>query len=204
MELLDSGRLVLGQHLRDHLLDTDGGGNALSGGQAVAGQHYRAHPELAQVHDGGFGGGARGVGDRDDPGRGAVEGDLYGGASLPGQCRCALGEAVEADVLALQQPRVADGEPMAVDGGDRAETGDGLEVLDLRELEAALTGGVDDRLREWVLAVAFSGGHETEEPVVLDAVGGGNLHHLGFAAGQGAVARAEDPAGHGEGGHSVE
>ena len=62
----------------------------------------------------------------------AVERDLHGGAALSGQRRGALGEAVEADVLALQQPRVADREPVALDGGERADTRDGLEVADRR------------------------------------------------------------------------
>ena len=99
---------------------------------AVAGEHHRAHAQLAQGCDGGLGGVARRVGDRDDPGRAAVERDLHGGAALPGELGGALGEAVEADVLAVQQPRVADREPMALDGGDRAVAGHGLEVCDRR------------------------------------------------------------------------
>ena len=169
LELFDSGRLVLGQHFGDHVLDADLGGDPLRGGVAVAGQHHRAHSQLAQGCDGGLGGVARGVGDRDDPGRGAVERDLNGGAALSGQRCCALGEAVEADVLALQQPRVADGEPVTLDGGDRAEAGDRLEVVDPRELEVALAGGVDDRLSEWVLAVALGGGDEPQQLVLADA-----------------------------------
>ena len=163
LELCDSGCLVPGQHFGYHVLDADLDGDPLGGGLAVAGEHHRAHPELAQSADGGPGGIARGVGDRDDARRGAVERDLDGGSALPGQRPRGLGEAVEADLLALQQPRVADGDPVTLDGGDRAEAGDGLEVGDPREPEVTLVGGIDDRLSERVLAVALGRRDEPQQ-----------------------------------------
>ncbi len=124
----------MGQHFGDDLLDADGGGNPLSGGPAVAGEHHCAHSEFTQGCDGCLGGVARRVGDRDDAGGRAVERDLDGGSALSGERCGALGEAVEADVLALQQSSVADGEPEAFDGRECAHSRYCLEVLDRRGL----------------------------------------------------------------------
>jgi hypothetical protein len=57
---------------------------------------------------------------------------VHGGSTLSGQRPGALGKAVEADLLAFEQPRIADGESVALDRRDRAEAGDSLEVLDRR------------------------------------------------------------------------
>ena len=47
------------------------------------------------------------------------------------------GQPVAGDALALEQPRVADGEPVAVDGGEQPVAGHGLEGLGARHLQAA-------------------------------------------------------------------
>jgi hypothetical protein len=57
----------------------------------------------------------------------AVDGDLHGGAALTGKLVGARGEAVGRDVLALQQPGVAGGEPVPVDGRQQSVPEDGLE-----------------------------------------------------------------------------
>ena len=91
-----------------------------------------ADAELAQRADGLGGGLARGVGDGDD-GRGrAVDGDLHARAALAGQLVGAGGQAVACDALALQQAGVADGEAAAVDGGQQAVAGHGLERVGAR------------------------------------------------------------------------
>ena len=149
---------------------------------AVAGEHDRPDAELAERADGRGGGLARGVGDGDD-GRGlAVDGDLHARAALTGQLVRAGGQAVTGDAFALQQAGVADGEPMAVDGGEQSVAGDGLEGLGARHLQAARGCGLDDRLGERVLAVALGGGDQAQHLVLVDAVGGRDLDDLGLAA----------------------
>ena len=51
-----------------------------------------------------------------------------------------------------------------------------------RRVEPALAGGVDDRLRERMLALALGGGDEAQQLVLVDAVGGRDRDDLGLAA----------------------
>ena len=89
-------------------------------------------PSSRERADGLGGGLARGVGDGDD-GRGlAVDGDLHARAALAGQLVRAGGQAVTGDAFALQQAGVADGEAVAVDGGEQSVARDGLEGLGAR------------------------------------------------------------------------
>ena len=77
---------------------------------------------------------SRGASAIGDDGRGlAVDGDLHARAALAGELVGARGEAVAGDALALQQARVADGEPAAVDGGEQPVAGHGLEGLGARD-----------------------------------------------------------------------
>ena len=86
------------------------------------------------------------------------------------------------DAFALQQAGVADGEAVAVDGGEQSVARDGLEGLGARHLQAALGRGLDDGLGQRVLAVALGGGDEAQHLVLVDAVGGRDLDDLGLAA----------------------
>ena len=118
-------------------------------------------------------------------------------AALPSMATCTLvrpwpassseraGERVARDALALQQARVADGEPAAVDRGEQPVAGHGLERL-ARAASAAprCVGGLDDRLGERMLAVALGGRDQAQHLVLVDAVGGGDRDDLGLAARQ--------------------
>jgi hypothetical protein len=54
LQIGDGAGLVGREHVGDDLVDADFGGHALSCGAAVAGEHDRPHPELAQSSDGVF------------------------------------------------------------------------------------------------------------------------------------------------------
>ena len=160
MQLGDFGGLVGGKHLGDDLIDAELRSHPFCGGPAVAGEHDRPHPQFFECDDR-FGGGlTRCVCDGDD-GRGlAVERDLDARAALAGELFRARSQPVAGDALTLKQPRVADGEPVAVDGGEQPVAGHRLERFGAWRLEPALGGRLDDGLGEWVLAVALGGRHE--------------------------------------------
>ena len=101
LQLGDLGGLVAGQHLGDDGVDAELAGDAPGGGLVVAGEHDDLDPELVQRGHRGGGGGARGVGERDQPGRAAVDGDQHGGPAGRGELLAAGGELAEVDALAL-------------------------------------------------------------------------------------------------------
>ena len=141
------------------------------------------HAELAERRDRLGRGFARGVGDRDHGGGAPVDGHLHRGATLARELRRALGEAVERDALALQQALVSDREapPRDASRARRAPAPPRMQSGS-RQLEAALLGGLDDRLGDRVLALALGGGDEPQHLVLGDAVGGRDGDHLGLAA----------------------
>jgi hypothetical protein len=77
-----------------------------------------------------------------------------------GGTRC---EAVERDMLAVEQPRGADEQPLSVDGGNGAVAGHGLEGPHRRPANAAKIGGLNDGLRERMLGLAFDGGDKPQQ-----------------------------------------
>jgi hypothetical protein len=64
-------------------------------------------------------------------------------------------EAVQRDVLALEQAAVADEDALPDDGRDSAVAGDRLELLGTQPFDAALDTGPDDRVRKRVLALTL-------------------------------------------------
>ena len=105
---------------------------------AVAGKHDRPDAQLAQRADGLGGGLARGVGDGDD-GRGLAVDRRPARSCGPRRRARPSGRPrpSRGDALALEQPGVADGEPVTVDGRQQAVAGHGLERLRARRLQAA-------------------------------------------------------------------
>src|SRR5262249_51363945 len=170
LQLLHFLRLVLRQHLGDHLVAPELGGDPFGGLAVVAGEHHRPDPDLLQRRDRRRRGLARRVRDRNDADRAAVADDVHDRPALAGEFLCPLRESVQTCVLALEQARVADREPVTLDGRDRAVPGDRLEGLRTRRLEAALVRGAHDRRGERMLALAFHRRGEPQQFVLADTV----------------------------------
>ena len=80
------------------------------GGFVVAGEHDDPDTHVSQgLHRGG-GGVARCVGDTEDGGDGAVDGDAHDGAAHGGEVLPAVGERLEVDALAVHERPAADGD----------------------------------------------------------------------------------------------
>ena len=82
----DVGGLVGGEHLGDDVVspDADGGGDGVRGRGVVTGEHPHLQAEGLELGDG-FGGGVLdGVGDRDQAGEGALDGDVHRGLGRTG------------------------------------------------------------------------------------------------------------------------
>ncbi|WP_181646929.1 hypothetical protein [Streptomyces sp. WAC00263] len=67
---------------------------------------------------------ARCVGEADEPGRGAVDRGVDGGAAVGGQLLAAHSQCAQIDAFPLDRTTMADHTPVPVDVGDRAVTGD--------------------------------------------------------------------------------
>ena len=180
----DLGGLVAGQHVGDDGVDTELAGDAPGGGLVVAGEHDDLDPEVVQRGHRGGSGGARGVGERDQPGRAAVDGDEHGGPAGSGEFLAARGQLSEVDALALEQAAVPDGDATAGDGGDRAVAGHVLEPGDGPALDPA-------RPRRARRSPGRAGARTRARPrrssgeqLGLVDVGGDHVGDLGFALGE--------------------
>ena len=174
LQLADFRCLLGGQHLGEHVLDADLGGDGVRGGRVVAGEHPDVDAECLQLGDrlGGFG--FDGVGDRQHRGRGPVDRGEHRGA--PGR-RLGGGDGLQrGDVHAAggHQRGVADQHVPVVDDGVDAVTGDGVEGPQRRQIEETRGGGGDDRLADGVFAAGLGGGDQGQHVVLCPAAGGGD------------------------------
>ncbi len=87
-------------------------------------------------------------------------------------------------MLPLEQRGVADGQPVAVDGRQETAAGDRLEGIGARRLQATLPRGVDDCLRQRMLAVVLRTGDQAQHLTLVGAVAERDLDDLRLAARQ--------------------
>ena len=114
-ELHDHRALLVGQHLRFHILDAEAPGNGLCGGTIVAGQHDDAHAILRQQLERLRCGGLDRVGDRNHRGELAVDGEKDGGSTVGAK---SFGLAVQIgriDPQLMEKFRVAETYASAID-----------------------------------------------------------------------------------------
>ena len=144
-----SAGLVLGAHLGEHPGDADLPGDRLGGGPGVAGDHHHVQAQRLQGRDGGGRVVLDRVGDRDHPGRAAVDGDEHGGLALGGERGGAGGQAGESVTPASCRRRALPASTWwPVDGGAHALPGDRLEPGRARHGDAPCGGaGHDGRAR---------------------------------------------------------
>src|SRR5690606_34502886 len=132
----------------------------------VAGQQHDVDALAAQGGHGLGGAGLDRVRDRDETGGPAIDRDEGDGASLRAQLRLARGQGGDGDALLAHQASRAGEQRPAFDTGADAAARYRLEVLDVRQLEAALLRRADDGGAQRVLGAAFGGGGETQEVVL--------------------------------------
>lgn len=134
----------------------------------VAGEHDDLDAPLAQRCEGGRGGVLGLVGDADDAGRRAVDGDEYGGRAGATQPVGLLGQDVGIDVLGGEEPGGPDEDPPPLDGAEDARAGRGVEVSHLwqpRGIVQVGSGLVDDGAGERVLGAVLDRGREPQQGV---------------------------------------
>ena len=161
LQAADLVGLVLGQDLGQHPRYADLGGDRGGGAGVVAGDHHHADAEVAQGGDRGGRVGFDGVGDGEDAGR-ACRRRRPGSASCPGRPDSG-GHGVQrggVDTDVAQQPRGADQNGVAGDGGLHALAGDRVEPARGRQGQAAVVRAGDDRGGEGVFAVGLGGGDQ--------------------------------------------
>ena len=104
----------------------------------------------------------------------------------PARRAAAPSEPPETDALALHEAGVADGEAVALDGGERAVPGELSKAVGPRQRDAALPGLAHDGLGERMLALALDGRRQPQQLVLVDPVSRDDLDDRRLAARQGA------------------
>ena len=172
LQLGDLGCLVARQHLGDHFVDPELAGDALAVCAAVAGEHHGADAERPGAAADGAAAVSRGasamaitaaarpsIADVDD--RAALARELIGGA------RRRPSSAIPSR---SSSRRVADGQAVAADTGQRAVPGTASNESARGSASPRSRCGHDDRLRQRVLALALGAGDEPQDFVLIEAV----------------------------------
>ncbi len=110
------------------------------------------------------------VGDGDDAGGLAVDRDEDRGGAVLAQPFRLLIQRIGGDAELRQEFGVADRHAPALDHADRALAGRRVEAEHRDELDATLSRGCDDRLRQGVFARPFDAGGKAQDFVVHEAV----------------------------------
>ena len=152
------------------------------GGSAgvVTGQHDHVDAQAAQRRDRGSRVVLDRVGDREHPGRLAVDGGQHRRLALPGQLGGGGLQGAGADAGGGQQPGAADQDRVPVHGGLDALAGDRPEPGRLRDVHAPAGGTGHDRGGQRVLAVGLRGGHQCQQLVLVPSPGGPDVGEGGL------------------------
>src|SRR6266508_2596327 len=178
-QCLDVGGLVVGQQPGVDVGDAELGGDGGGDSRVVAGEHDGvADTQLPQGLHGGGGVGAQLVGQAEQADQLSVVGD--GDRGQPG--------LLDRGQAALRGFGVgaADADVATVDGGVRADAGQGLRVGCGLKGQAAVGGGAGDGLRDRVGGGGFDGGGQRQDLVFGAAVEGVHGDQRGLATGEGA------------------
>ena len=139
--------LSSGLQPRANLVDAELGGDGLGGGLVVAGRHHDLQAQSMQLGDGLRGGRLDRIGNSEEAGKLAVDGEEHHRLAVFAHRLGAGGERRGIDAGALHQPLIAEQHLFAVDAAFDALAGDRGEALGLDQLEPALLCAKQDRLR---------------------------------------------------------
>ena len=144
--------------------------HGLRGGAVVAGQHDDADSVGPQARQRRRRRRLDRIGDGDDAGGLAVDGNEHGRRAVaPRVRRLGAPERRARNAEILQKLGVADGDLAAVDRAGDALAGDGAEIADVFEVQPALLGGGDDRGGQRMLARPFETGAERQHRRFVEA-----------------------------------
>ncbi len=127
-----------------------------------------------------------GIGDAEQPGRLAVDGDEHDRLALPAQGLGLRGERLGVHAELRHQCAVAERDLLAVHPAQDTLARLRLEVRCAGELDAALLRAPDDGRGQGVLAAALEARGEAQQRRLIRTCGRGDRDQLGFALGQGA------------------
>ena len=111
------------------------------------------------------------VGDRDEPGRTAVDRNQHHDLTFFAKFFCALDQAVHPDAERTKKGQVANRDPPAVDRTDHPLSGFGAEIGNAGEPEPAFLSPLDERGSQRVLAAALQTSGKTQHFVLIDRSG---------------------------------
>ncbi len=174
LQLGDLRVLVFGQHVREHLVDTEVGGDGVGHLERVPGDHGDLHSACVQGVDRLPRLLAHRVLERDGPEHSTVAHDVQHRrpARDPGSGRgLDVGGNVRPQVR--EDGRTADEHGGPVHHGSHPASGQGPEVL--RRHRGPASGGRNDGAGDGVLAVGFDGGRQGQQVVLGDAGGGDDV-----------------------------
>ena len=186
LQLADDRFLAVGQHTCDHLVHTGLPANGSSGALVVTGEHHHADAHGLQLPDGAGAVLLDGIGHRDDAQQAACSAEEQGRFALCGEgCGLLLqlcghgdfgsdkGRIAAKDLHAVQLC----GQTVARQGGKAGYLGGG---------ELLRVGAGQHGLCQRVLALALQCGGKGEQLRLGNALGGQNVGHFWFTAGDGA------------------
>ena len=155
LQLLDDAHLLLGQQVREDFIDAEVACDRSGDRGVVASQHHEAlDAVLPQEIEARFCASARNVREPNGADELSVRGDKNRRALR-------LGRGMR-DVVLIEQRRIPDHDPRAVDGGPHAPTADDFKVRWLRHLDAAFFRALDDGLRKRMTGAPFGRRGEPE------------------------------------------
>ena len=143
-------------------------------------------PSAASAFSASGGGFLDRIGDGDDAGRLAVDGEENGGGAVAAQAFGVGGECIGVDSELLEERGGAERQPLLVHHADDALAGGRVEAAHRRQFELALLRGGDDGGGERMLAAALDAGRELQHLRLVEAGQGHDRDHFRFSFGEGA------------------
>ena len=143
--------------------------HGLGRGRVVAGQHDDADAGRLERGDRSRGRRLDRIGNGDDAGRLAVDGDEDGGGAFPAQLVGISSRPLVSMPASVMMPQIADHQLAPIDGARDAFADRRVEVLDRRERKAALVGRPHDGGGQRMLAAALEACGQAQQLVFLDA-----------------------------------
>ena len=124
------------------------------------------------------------IGDGDHARRGAVDGDIDRGGAVFARGLGGVVEILRVDLQLPHQHRIAERDGPAVNHPARALAGRRGEVADVAQREIAVFRGIEDRLRQRVLAAALDAGCEAQQFVFIEPGSCNDGDHFRLALGE--------------------
>ena len=181
-----AGGLVLGQHLRDHLIHPHLTGDGVGGPGIVAGQQHHAAAPLLQGGDGGGAVGLDGVRHGDKAQQTALFGKVQHRLAVIGPPARLRGKGGDIHALFLHIGGVSGIDGSVMEKGLHTAAGHGGEVRHITQGNVPLAGGLRYGPAERMLAGLLHAGRHAQQFLLRDIRSGKAVGETGLALGDGA------------------